>query len=139
MEEHSGTGVPPLDAAVGKPTAGRRSPQEKKQLSYDRDRRNSYGENDQGSRKSIPRNKRRVSQANRHHDPQALQRATGTRQPEIEDITEQLLHRRRRKTWRKWPDSTLREVVQRKLRRRQRGWRTAEVVGQRESDDLLPR
>ena len=36
----------------------RRSPQEKKTLSYAKDRRNDYGENDKSSRKSIRRNKR---------------------------------------------------------------------------------
>lgn len=36
----------------------RRSPQEKKALSYARDRRNVYGENDKSSRKNIRRNKR---------------------------------------------------------------------------------
>jgi hypothetical protein len=36
----------------------RRSPQEKKALSYAKDRRNVYGENDKSSRKNIRRNKR---------------------------------------------------------------------------------
>lgn len=35
----------------------RKTPQEKKDDSYKHDRRNSYGESDKGSRKSIPRNK----------------------------------------------------------------------------------
>lgn len=108
-------------AASGKPTAARRSPQEKKQLSYDRDRRNSYGENDKASRKSIPRNKSRVNKANRRLDHEALQRSRGLRQPEAEDATEQRLRGRTRKSWRKWPDSTLREVLQRKLGRRLKG------------------
>ena len=38
--------------------AGRSSPQEKKRLSYAKDRRNDYGENDKSSRKNIRRNKR---------------------------------------------------------------------------------
>lgn len=37
------------------PTA--RGPQEKKALSYARDRRNGYGENDKSSRKAIPARK----------------------------------------------------------------------------------
>lgn len=32
----------------------RRSPQEKKRLSYAKDRRNDYGENDKSSRKNVP-------------------------------------------------------------------------------------
>lgn len=35
-----------------------KSPQDKKELSYSRDRRNCFGENDKGSRKSIRKNKR---------------------------------------------------------------------------------
>lgn len=35
----------------------RRSPQEKKRLSYKKDRRNRYGENAKASRKAIPRRK----------------------------------------------------------------------------------
>ncbi|UGT42762.1 hypothetical protein LTV02_04940 [Nocardia yamanashiensis] len=36
----------------------RKSPQEKKSLSYAKDRRNDYGENDKSSRRNIRRNKR---------------------------------------------------------------------------------
>jgi hypothetical protein len=34
-----------------------RSPQEKKRLSYEKDRRDTYGENNKGSRKSVPKSK----------------------------------------------------------------------------------
>jgi hypothetical protein len=98
-----------------KPDAARRSPQEKKQLSYDKDRRNSYGQSDKGSRRIIPGHKRRVNRANRHHDRQALHGSTGIRGPGTDDIAEERLHARRRKTWRKYPDETLREAVKRKL------------------------
>jgi hypothetical protein len=40
----------------------RSSPQEKKRLSYSRDRRNWYGENDKSSRKNIARRKRVVGE-----------------------------------------------------------------------------
>ena len=49
-----------------------RSPQEKKVLSYLRDGRNSYGENDKASRKNIPRSKRLAHQAYRNTVKQAL-------------------------------------------------------------------
>jgi len=39
----------------------RKTPQEKKQLSYDRDRRSIYGENDKSSRKNIPLSKQRAA------------------------------------------------------------------------------
>lgn len=107
-----------------KPDAARRSPQEKKRLSYDKDRRNTYGENDKASRKRIARNKRWVNRANRHHDQQVLLASTGVLAhagdaPERDDATDVRLHRRRPKTWRKSADETLRAVVARKLRRRQ--------------------
>ncbi len=103
-----------------KPNAARRSPQEKKRLSYDNDRRNAYGESDKGSRKTIPRLKRHVNKANRHHDRQTLLHSTGMRQPDTEDTTEDRLHGGKPKTWRKSPDETLRHAVARKLKRRQR-------------------
>jgi hypothetical protein len=51
-----------------KPTRARRSPQEKKRLSYERDRVNTYGQNDKASRSAIRRNKR--------IDERTLRRAT---------------------------------------------------------------
>lgn len=53
----------------------RLTPQQKKALSYERDRRNVYDENDKSSRKNIPLRKRLVSKANRHAD----RRPSGTR------------------------------------------------------------
>lgn len=109
-----------LDASLlrTKPNAARRSPQDKKRQSYDKDRRNAYGESDKGSRKTIPRHKRQVNKANRRHDRQILLLSTGIRQSD--DITDERLHRRRRKRWRKSPDETLRQAVERRLKRRQR-------------------
>ncbi|OHV04289.1 hypothetical protein [Mycobacterium talmoniae] len=101
-----------------KPGSARRSPQEKKRLSYDRDCRNCYGENDKSSRKAIRFHKRRVNKTNRHHDRQALQRSTGPRQPDTEDLTEQRLHARKRKKWQKGADAPLGGYVNVKLRRR---------------------
>ncbi|MFD0527546.1 hypothetical protein ACFQ1I_10530 [Kitasatospora arboriphila] len=43
----------------------RRTPREKKRLSYLKDRRNAFGENDKSSRTSIRRRKRAVNSANR--------------------------------------------------------------------------
>ncbi len=54
------------------PARKRRSPQEKKRLSYSRDRRNYYGENDKSSRKNIARHKRRRHRAERHSVRQHL-------------------------------------------------------------------
>ena len=41
----------------------RKSPQEKKALSYAKDRRNNYGENDKSSRRNIRRNKQTPERA----------------------------------------------------------------------------
>jgi len=122
-QSNSEFGSGPSDPTVGvanpgKPDAARRSPQEKKWLSYEKDRRNAYGENDKASRKAIPRNKRNVSRANRRQDQQALIQTTGIRHPDTEDKTDESLHRRRRKKWRKSADETLRQAVERRLRRR---------------------
>ena len=55
----------------------RRSPQEKKRLSYTKDRRNNYGENDKSSRTSIAHHKRRRHRTERHHAHQQLSTALG--------------------------------------------------------------
>lgn len=57
------------------PAKKRRSPREKKSLSYSRDRRNCYRENDKGSRKEIPRFKRRRQRAARRSQHQLLSSA----------------------------------------------------------------
>lgn len=51
------------------------TPQEKKILSYSRDRRNVYGENDKASRKSIPLGKARSTRAYRVGAKQAMRAA----------------------------------------------------------------
>ncbi len=48
------------------------TPQEKKRLSYERDRRNTYGENDKSSRKNIARGKRRAVRSARRSVSVAL-------------------------------------------------------------------
>ncbi len=50
-----------------------KTPQEKKRLSYANDCRNSYGESDKGSRKSIRRNKANSNRRLRRAVVQALQ------------------------------------------------------------------
>lgn len=96
-----------------------RSPQEKKQLSYEHDRRNNYGENDKSSRKSIRRSKRQPNRSNRHHDGQVLDGATGPADERVADVVEQMLYVKRRRRWRKWPDIPLDVHVEAVLERRQ--------------------
>jgi len=92
-----------------------RSPQEKKALSLEKDRRNVYGANDKASRKRIPRAKANVNRANRRADTVALTDATGAPDEEIDAAAEDAVEGRRRKIWRKWPD----EPLSRKLARRE--------------------
>lgn len=95
-----------------------KTPQEKKRLSLQKDRRNTYGENDKASRKNIPRAKSRVNRANRHTDRQILDTTLGAPDGDLDDAAEQRLVGRRRKSWRKWPDKPLGEVLARRDERR---------------------
>jgi hypothetical protein len=101
----------------------RKDPQERKALSYARDRRNDYGENDKSSRKNIRRNKRLPNRADRHRERQVLADATGIGVVDdaAERVESQLLAKRSKwmtKQWRKVRDAPLAEVVVSKLRRR---------------------
>ncbi|MGY6652040.1 hypothetical protein ACXIZN_07685 [Amycolatopsis sp. TRM77291] len=85
----------------------RKSLQEKKRLSYARDRRNRYGENDKSSRKNIPRHKRRVNRANRHRDQQFLDGARGRVDIERAAAAEEGLLKVRPQRWKKSPGVAL--------------------------------
>jgi hypothetical protein len=80
------------------------TPQEKKALSYAKDRRNTYGENAKASRKSIPLSKARAQRAVRRSDKVAIEAS-------VEDVA---LTRPKPK-WKKTPDKPLGEVVKGKL------------------------
>ena len=95
-------------------TGRRRSPQDKKRLSLDRDRRNAYWENDKSSRKNIPRAKARVNRANRRLDATALAGALGPADEALEVRAQEGVESRRRKQWRKTPDEPLRRTLARR-------------------------
>ncbi|GAA2424572.1 hypothetical protein GCM10010191_40990 [Actinomadura vinacea] len=97
-----------------------RTPQEKKRLSYLKDRRNLYGENDKASRKNLPRRRQRKHRAERHRVHQTLGQARGVPDEAREDAIEQRLKGRRlsSSSWRKSPDFPLGETVEYRLRRR---------------------
>ncbi|MEV6906791.1 tyrosine-type recombinase/integrase [Amycolatopsis sp. NPDC051071] len=95
---------------------GRKSPQEKKRLSYAKDRRNRYGENDKSSRKNIPRHKRRVNRLNRHRDQQVLNGARGSVDIDGVASAEESLLKVRPQRWQKWPGATLGALVGWKLK-----------------------
>jgi hypothetical protein len=96
----------------------RRSPQEKKGLSYSKDRRNWYGENDKSSRKNIARNKRNRHRSERHRQQQ-LAAALGPVDEVVETgVDERLARARRGSRWRKFPDAQLGLYVAGKLAKR---------------------
>jgi hypothetical protein len=91
---------------------------EKKQLSLKLDRRNTYGENDKASRKTIPRGKQRQHQNERRSATQALRPISGNiSEDEIADA--ELLAKvkvavSRRKGFKKNPDQPLGIVLSKK-------------------------
>jgi hypothetical protein len=102
-----------------------RSPQEKKALSYAKDRRNDYGENDKSSRTSIRRRKRDPNRADRHREHQVLAGATGvTVDHVIAEDAEVALATKKSKwytvRWRKWRDAPLADIIENRLLRRAR-------------------
>jgi hypothetical protein len=90
----------------------RRSPQEKKALSYERDRRNAYGENDKASRKAVPRRKRlRARAARRLASQQLPSNVADVPIEQTEDIDRIVASANRRYHWRKTADIPLRDWI----------------------------
>ncbi|MFJ5812264.1 hypothetical protein [Streptomyces sp. NPDC093093] len=96
----------------------RKTPQEKKRLSYVKDHRNNYGENDKSSRKNIRRNKRFPNSANRRHAQTALTVLLGSPDDVRADAVEERMNGRRPKRWQKFPDAPLGATVDGALQRR---------------------
>ncbi|MFB7591398.1 hypothetical protein [Streptomyces sp. NPDC056169] len=97
-----------------------KTPQEKKRLSYVRDHRNNYGENDKSSRKNIRRNKRFPNSANRRHAQTALTALLGSPHEVRADAVEERMNGRRPKRWQKFPDAPLGAIVDGTLQHRAR-------------------
>ena len=106
------------------------TPQEKKRLSYARDRRNSYNENKKSSRKAIPLRKRIVNRLNRHAVAIPLRQPAETLD-QLEVVDNEAKGRRRRR-WRKSPDISLREHLGRQADRQRR--RSHRKAGRRAVD-----
>ena len=97
----------------------RRTPQEKKALSYAKDRRNVYGENDKSSRRNIPLHKARQRRAFRKNANQLLQSVISeTDDKKLEIIENEIKGLKRKDWWGKCADAPLGEFVQGKLERR---------------------
>jgi hypothetical protein len=103
-------------------------------LSYTEDRRNNYGENNKGSRKSMRRNKRIPNRADRHREHRVLSDAVGAVIPATAaELAEGVLLAKKSmwmtRRWRKLRDAPLAEIVAHKLRRRaQTGMQEAAAV-----------
>jgi hypothetical protein len=106
----------------------RRSPREKKELSYRKDRRNGYGENDKSSRRAIARNKRIGHRADRHRGRQGLAGALGRVDEHAATRAERRVSDGSRRRWRKSPDIRLGEHVEAQLSRRVRAGMSAPDV-----------
>lgn len=98
----------------------KRTPQEKKRLSYEKDRRNTYGESPHGARKSIPQRKAFRNRANRHRQDLALRQLPAPLDDEVADRIETEVFHYAPKFWQKYPDRPLRVVIERKLAGRRR-------------------
>ena len=85
--------------------AKKQTPQEKKEASYQRDRRNAYGENSKGSRKAIPLRKKGATRSNRRAQTQPLRQPAET-PDELAEI-ENAVEARRPREWTKSPDVPL--------------------------------
>jgi hypothetical protein len=115
----------------------KKTPHEKKQLSYKKDRRNCYGESPHGSRKSIPLRKKLRNRANRKYQEQQLT-ITGLKLDD--DSAEQIetrLYQKAPKVWNKVADVPLKKSVERKQRRRQKLEKESERrAAKKKADDI---
>jgi hypothetical protein len=91
-----------------------KTPQEKKRLSYEKDRRNTYGENSKASRKGIPLAKARTNRAERHTQDHALATAVGLENSDALAAVENLVRGTEPRNWRKSPDTPLGKFLDRK-------------------------
>ena len=90
----------------------RLDPQQKKALSYKRDRRNDYGQNDKASRRLIPLRKRKVARAYRKLANQELPKNLLALEPdEADEIDARVRTARPRIWWRKTPDIPLGDFI----------------------------
>jgi hypothetical protein len=98
-----------------------KSPQEKKRLSLERDRRNTYGENSKASRKNIPRRKKCSRMAQRRAVGAVLaQISVSVDEQQATDAELLATHRsiaKKRQSFKKQPDTPLGQVLARRAKR----------------------
>lgn len=96
----------------------KRTPQEKKKLSYQRDRRNVYGEAPHAARKSIPLRKALRNRSNRHYANQQLSYEAVGLDENLSDEIESRMNHKAPQGWEKHRDAPLGEVIAEKTRKR---------------------
>jgi hypothetical protein len=96
-----------------------RTPQEKKELSYARDRRNCYGESRHAARISIPLRKTKCNRANRRYQNQQLSLPPQAIDQDLADAVELHVYHRAPTEWKKLPDAPLKEIITWKLKARE--------------------
>lgn len=95
-----------------------KTPQEKKALSYAKDRRNRYRANDKASRKAIPMRKAMVNKAYRLKANAVLNQAENLLDAEqVAELGDEV-RSVGKSDWKKWPDAPLGEVVPKKIQNR---------------------
>ena len=87
------------------------TPQQKKHLSYAKDRRNTYGENSKSSRKNIPLSKALDIRSERHAQDSALAKAVAATNIDQLDAAENTMRATKQRQWRKSPDEPLGQVL----------------------------
>jgi len=96
----------------------KRTPQDKKRLSYAKDRRNDYGESAKSSRRSIARFKARDIRRERHGKNQALQSVLGAGTEDQQVAAEVAARTVKRRLREKVPDIPLGEYIASQRRKR---------------------
>jgi len=95
------------------------TPQDKKRLSYAKDRRNTYRGNNKASRKLIPRAKARANRSERHSKDRLLSTAVVSMEQDELSMVELKVKTTKPRHWRKSPDEPLGKVLaERALRRK---------------------
>jgi hypothetical protein len=107
-----------------------KSPQEKKRLSYERDRRNRYGQNAKASRRLIPLRKAKAKRAYRKRTNQILSSALSTSDLLADKAPENRIAAVQKKRWQKAPDVSLAVAIKAKkdARIRRFGRRTGKAI-----------
>jgi hypothetical protein len=108
----------------------RLTPQEKKALSYARDCRNTYGENDKASRKAIPLRKAASIRKERR-------KLNASAENEVKGLGVAETPRRNKQAWKKASDTPLGQFVSRKLEYRQTEGYNAKAKRRKKQSEFL--